>query len=191
MNELKIYHQCGHNTIWNIESFCDDNIGNGLIFSPSDYEKAKIEKLEKEIKEKSLFDPQYYLPQSDKKKFETYDFFPNTFIESEYSTENYEEKAFENAYKCVEFQNENSFNSIIIPCIYKENYTEKYLEIQKELYIIPFLNAIEKLQINKLVYLTLILKDNYLVDEEIKENILNFATSFQEIDGIYAYFLNI
>lgn len=185
MNELKIYHQCGHNTIWNIESFCNDSVGNGLILSPSDYEKDKIEKLNIKIKEKSVFDPQYYLPQSNKKKFQTYDFFPNTFIDNEYSTENYEEKSFENAYKCVDFQDKNNFNSIIIPCIYKDNYTEKYLETQKELYIIPFLSVIEKLEINKPVFLTLILKDNYLFDQEIKANILNFATSFQEIDGIY------
>ena len=70
-------------------------------------------------------------------------------------------------------QKNNSFNRIIIPCVYKENFTDKYLAIQKELYIIPFVSAIEKLNVNKPVFLTLILKDNYLFDKEIREEILN------------------
>lgn len=185
MNNIEIYHQCGHNTIWNIDSFCKDKIGDGLIFSPSDFEKEKVEKLDLKIKESSFFDPQYYLPKSDKKKLQTYNFFPNTFMNNDYSTVNYEEKAYDDAYKCVEFQKNNSFNRIIIPCVYKENFTDKYLAIQKELYIIPFVSAIEKLNVNKPVFLTLILKDNYLFDKEIREEILSFATSFQAIDGIY------
>lgn len=185
MNNIEIYHQCGHNTIWNIDSFCKDKIGDGLIFSPSDFEKGKVEKLDLKIKESSFFDPQYYLPKSDKKKLQTYNFFPNTFMNNDYSTVNYEEKAYDDAYKCVEFQKNNSFNRIIIPCVYKENFTDKYLAIQKELYIIPFVSAIEKLNVNKPVFLTLILKDNYLFDKEIREEILSFATSFQAIDGIY------
>lgn len=185
MNNIEIYHQCGHNTIWNIDSFCKDKIGDGLIFSPSDFEKGKVEKLDLKIKASSFFDPQYYLPKSDKKKLQTYNFFPNTFMNNDYSTVNYEEKAYDDAYKCVEFQKNNSFNRIIIPCVYKENFTDKYLAIQKELYIIPFVSAIEKLNVNKPVFLTLILKDNYLFDKEIREEILSFATSFQAIDGIY------
>ena len=185
MNNIEIYHQCGHNTVWNIDSFCKDKIGDGLIFSPSDFEKEKVEKLDLKIKESSFFDPQYYLPKSDKKKLQTYNFFPNTFMNNDYSTVNYEEKAYDDAYKCVEFQKNNSFNRIIIPCVYKENFTDKYLAIQKELYIIPFVSAIEKLNVNKPVFLTLILKDNYLFDKEIREEILSFATSFQAIDGIY------
>lgn len=185
MNNIEIYHQCGHNTVWNIDSFCKDKIGDGLIFSPSDFEKEKVEKLDLKIKESSFFDPQYYLPKSDKKKLQTYNFFPNTFMNNDYSTVNYEEKAYDDAYKCVEFQKNNSFNRIIIPCVYKENFTDKYLAIQKELYIIPFVSAIEKLNVNKPVFLTLILKDNYLFDKEIREEILSFATSFQTIDGIY------
>ena len=185
MNNIEINHQCGHNTVWNIDSFCKDKIGDGLIFSPSDFEKEKVEKLDLKIKESSFFDPQYYLPKSDKKKLQTYNFFPNAFMNNDYSTVNYEEKAYDDAYKCVEFQKNNSFNRIIIPCVYKENFTDKYLAIQKELYIIPFVSAIEKLNVNKPVFLTLILKDNYLFDKEIREEILSFATSFQAIDGIY------
>lgn len=185
MSKLKVLHQCGHNTVWNLKSYIDEGIGDGLIFSPSDFEKEKIERLNIEIKQKSLFDPQFYLPHSDKKKFETYDFFPNTFMDSAYSTEDYEEIAFEDAYKCVEFQKNNKFSDIIIPCVYKDNFTEQYLEAQKDLYVMPFLSAIEKLGISGNIFLTIILKDNYLYDENIKKDLLSFATSFQSIDGIY------
>lgn len=185
MNKIKIYHQCGHNTIWNLESYLQDKVGDGMIFSPSDLDKNKLQSMEDEIKEKSVFDPQYYLPKSNKKKFQSYDFFPNTIMNNEYSTENYEEKAYENAFKCVEFQNNNKFEAIIIPCVYKENFTESYLAIQKELYVIPFLNAIDKSSTSKPVFLTLIIKDCFLLDEEVKSALLTFATSFQNIDGIY------
>ncbi len=185
MNNIKIFHQCGHNTKWNIESYLEDKVGNGLILSPSDYQKEKVIKLEDTIKENSMFDPQYYLPSSNKKNFETYDFFPNTFLESEYSTLNYEEIAYESAYKCVEFQKMNNFCNIVIPCIYKENYTEKILEIQKELMIIPFIRAIEKLEVKKPIYLSIVLKDSFLLDEQINKELLNFVTSFQSIDGVY------
>lgn len=185
MNKIKIFHQCGHNTIWNLDSYLKDKIGDGLIFSPSDFNKQNMEKVEKEVKEKSVFDPQYYLPQSNKKKLNTYDFFPNTILDNNYSTSDYEEKAFEDALKCVNFQNDNDFCSIIIPCVYRDSYTERNIEIQKELYIIPFINAIEKLKIDKPIYLTIVLKDSYLLDENINHDILSFITGFQGIDGIY------
>lgn len=185
MKKPKIYHQCGHNTIWNIESCFNDNVGDGLILSPSDLPQNRIISLNAEIKTKSVFDPQFYLPKSNKRNFITYDFFPNTSMENEYSTENYEENAYEDALKCVQFQMENGFKAIIIPTVYKESFTDNYLATQKYLYILPFLSAIEKLKIDKPIYLTLVLKDSYLFDEEIKNSLLSFATSFQSIDGIY------
>lgn len=185
MNKLKIYHQCGARTKWNLDSFTKDNVGDGVIFSPTDEKKEKIEQIENEVKEKSFFDPQYYWPRSDKKNLKTYEFFPNTMLDEQYSTANYQEKAYEDSYKCVEFQVENNFDRIIIPCVYKENFTEDYLEIQKEWYVVPFLDAISNFETDKPIFLTMIIKDSYLLDEKIRNDLLNFATSFQMIDGIY------
>lgn len=185
MYKLQIFQQCGNNTIWNIRSYQEDKAGDGLIISPSDYAMEKVKKISQETRENSVFDPQFYLPRSNKEKLKSYDFFPNTFLENDYNTNNYEKVVYEVAYNCVKFQADNKFKCIIIPCKYLEVFTDKSLEYQKEMYIMPFLTAIKQLKIKKDIFLTLIVKTEYLFDEDIKRKMLNFATSFPSIIGIY------
>lgn len=185
MSKLEVYHQCGNNTVWNIDSFTKDNVGNGLILSPSDIKKEDLEKLDSEIKKCSMFDSQFYLPRSNKPKIMTYEFFPSQCIEDEYSTKNYEEVAYENAEKCIKFQLQNQFKNIIIPTVYAEDYTSNYLEGLKYTYVLPFIEESKKLGIDKKIFLTMIIKDSYLKDENIEKELLSFATNFQNIDGIY------
>lgn len=185
MSKLKIYHQCGNNTIWNIDSFLEDKIGDGLILSPSDMKKQDMEKLDINLKNKSMFDSQFYLPRSNKPKLKTYEFFPGECLENEYNTKDYEEIAYKNAEECIKFQLKNEFENIIIPTVYRENYTPSYLDELKNMYVIPFIEKIKELGIDKKIYLTLVVKDSYLKDEKIEKELLSFSTNFQNIDGIY------
>lgn len=185
MNKLEIYHQCGNNTKWNIESMMEDRIGNGLILSPSDMKKEDIEKLDLQIKEISMFDSQFYLPRSNRAKLKTYEFFPGKCLEEGYNTKDYEEIAYKNAEECVKFQLENEFKNIIIPTVYKEEYTKDYFEELRNVYVLPFIEKIKELGTDKKVYLTVIVKDSYLKDETIEKELLSFCTNFQNIDGIY------
>jgi len=37
-----VYHQCGHNTVWNIDSLESEQVGDGLIISPVNIDAEKI-----------------------------------------------------------------------------------------------------------------------------------------------------
>lgn len=184
MQDIGIFHQCGHNEKWNLDSYITDRIGDGVILSPVNMKKEKIVALNDNIKMSSFFDPQFYLPRSTHKNLNAYDFFPNT-IANGYSTIDFETLSHLSAKKCIQFQLDNKFKFIIIPCIYFEDLTPNYFDIQRELYINPFLEELRMANNTTPVLLSVIVKDIQLKDEQFKNDLLNFVTSYIEIDGIY------
>ncbi len=78
---MKLYHQAGHNSVWNISSFEEDNTGDGIILSPVHIESDKVINLAPELKRQCLFDPQFYIPDSQKAKLNSYDFFPECYMD--------------------------------------------------------------------------------------------------------------
>ena len=109
---MKIYHQCGHNTNWNIDSFQKDKVGNGLILSPVHSSAEQVAKIPQDLKKTSLFDPQFYVPDSQKNKLNSYDFFPERVMEG-FSTRDYEAFSAKVAGMCVDYQVENNFEAMI------------------------------------------------------------------------------
>lgn len=185
MNKIDVYHQCGHNDVWNFDIYNEDSIGDGFIFAPKMAKYDKIEELSAEIKRKSFFDPQFYYPRSTVKKFSKIDFFPNV-ITGGYSTTNYEELCYESANKCVEFQVSQDYEFIVIPTIVYDETPQNYLDILKSLYIEPFLQECLKQNVRgKKILLSFVIKDNQLANEEFRNEILNLLTGYEEICGIY------
>lgn len=184
MEDVLIYHQCGFNESWNIQSYVDDGVGEGFILSPVNMKKDKMDKLDSKYKKVSFFDPQFYVPRSTKSNLNTYNFFPNN-IANGYETMDYEEFATKSAKMCVDFQIENDFRYILIPWIYQKDILPNYYEVQKSLYIEPFLNELGQRDCKKKVLLSVIVKDSQVNDETLKNELLNFITSFTEIDGVY------
>ncbi|SFT92628.1 hypothetical protein SAMN04487870_2414 [Pseudoalteromonas sp. DSM 26666] len=185
---IKLLHQVGHNSNWNRDSFEKDKIGTGLIYSPVHILSNKLKDLPKSLKETSIFDPQFYLPSSEKPKFKSYDFFPNTILgEQGFNTIDYNSVANESAKRCISFQVENNFKNIVIPARFYEQLNPKYTEQQSELFVSPFLNAIRKSGVlgTKEIYLTVPITSHMLNIQEYKTNILNWLTSYPEIDGVY------
>jgi len=185
---LTTLHQMGHNAVWNKESFSKDNIGSGLIYSPVHEACANIDKAESNYKVSSYFDPQFYLPSSQKKKFQSYDFFPNTILgEKGFNTIDFSSVASESAKRCVDFQIKNDFGAIIIPARFYEEMHPQYIEQQNEYTVLPFLNYIIKNNFNrdKKVYLSVPVTSGMLNVNEYKSNILNWITSHPEISGVY------
>ena len=87
---MLIYHQCGHNFVWNVRSLEDDGVGEGLIVSPINVKADEIpRRIPSEILESSWIDPQFYLPNDNKKKLKTYPFFPGNLLEN-FSTSDFE-----------------------------------------------------------------------------------------------------
>jgi len=186
MERVKVMHQCGHNTKWNIISFIEDKIGDGLIISPADLEVNKVNDLPDSVKSVSYFDPQYYLPTSEKKKLNSYPFFPKTYLEGrQYSTQLSYKCRFELAKECVQYQKNNNYKYIVIPTIYEENFIDNTYDELEQLIITPFIDAISRLQCNKPVLLTAMINKNQLIIDDMNIQLLNFLTSYPEIDGIY------
>lgn len=183
---LKVLHQNGHCNNWNRESL-EKGIGNGCIISPVHEKCDNVRKYKKIIRENSIFDPQFYLPSSQKKNFHDYDFFPNTIMsDSGFMTQDYGAVALESAKRCVNFQLSCNFKGIIIPTRFFEQMDPNYITKQSELFVKPFLSAIKSLnKEGKKVYLTVPLTSHMLDSEDYRRNLLNWITSYPEIDGIY------
>jgi hypothetical protein len=184
MNKISVYHLCGHNDIWNCSSLENDKVGHGLILSPTNKTESKIYAIKKVTKEKSFFDPQFYLPRSQHKSLNSFSFFPNN-ISGGYQTIEYEKVASESARLCVEFQVNNGFQYIVIPTLFYDEFPVNYIHQLKELYTIPFLNAISINNKKKPILLSIIVKDSQLELGELRDNLLNYLTSYQEIEGVF------
>ncbi len=180
----KIYHQCGHNSSWNIEAL-NSNKGMGLIVSPVNQKLSIVEKLSPEIRKKSIFDPQFYLPSSQKKNFEDYDFFPETITGSKgFTTIDYTAVADESAKLCVDFQIKNNFEKIIIPARFFNQMIGSW-EDNQEIFSRPFLNQIEKMNTDRKILQTLPVTEHMLADLKFRDRLLNWITKFPILDGIY------
>lgn len=187
MQKVSVYHQCGHNDVWNFDIYNEDNIGDGFILCPKmRTKKGEIITLDEEVKRKSFFDPQFYQPRSGLKKLSEYDFFPNVICEDEYNTIDYFEMANLSAEKCITFQIEQKYKHLIIPTVVYEETPQDYLESINKLYIEPFVKIIRDKNINnKEVLLTVVIKDSQLLDTNYTNELLNLITSYSEITGIY------
>lgn len=141
--------------------------------------------VENEVKNVSFFDPQFYVPSSERKNILTYPFYPNTIIHGEYGTAVYQECAYESAEGCIKFQIEQNYDRIIIPSFYDSN--DMLLAIQKtnETIINNHLAVLKEKSITTPVYLTAIVTDSILVNEKTTDYYLNILTKYQEVDGIY------
>ena len=186
---MKVYHQTGFRYNWNIDSFTKDNAGDGLIFSPVNIESDKIElKISPSIKMKSLFDPQFYMINDNKGKLATYDFFPAN-IKANFNTNDLFKQSKDIAKECLNFQGNNSFEYLIIPARYFDEMPSKYFDQYFDFIVKPFTDFYRKTKFEQ-VLLTIILKQSHLIEEGYRNNILNWITSIQNIDGIYLIFEN-
>src|SRR2546428_7127745 len=159
----KLLHQCGHNTNWNIDSMIDDDCGDGLILSPVHKKHDDVRSLKKNIKARSIFDPQFYLPNSQKAKLKTYPFFPETISPDGFSTDDFPLVAFEAARKCIDFQLENRFSHIVIPTRYYDQMYTDFTDRQNSYTVHPFLKALRLEKVRRPVYLTLPLTPHMVI----------------------------
>lgn len=181
---MKIYQQAGHNTNWNIESISSDSAGNGIIFSPVHYKKNQVENVDASIKQASLFDPQFYVPDSQKSKLHSYDFFPEV-ITNGFSTVDFETIAHQSAQGCLQFQEANNFEHILIPARFYPEMVTDYIEKQKTFSVEPFLNEIEQAGTNKDIYVSLPVTSSMLIDNGYRTQLLNWITAYPDIHGVY------
>lgn len=184
---MRILHQAGHNTIWNIDSYEKDDCGDGIIFSPVHIAKDRLENISVAIKARSLFDAQFYIPDSQKAKLQSYEFFPEV-ITGGFSTREFEAIAHKSASMCLDFQLKNDFESLVVPARYFADLVSDFITKQKAFTVEPFLAEIVRRKISKKTYLTLPVTSAMTLDKNYRQELLNWISSYPEISGVY--FLN-
>jgi hypothetical protein len=180
----KLFHQCGHNTKWNIDALEEDNAGGGLILSPVHYTADNIRQISQPLRQRSFFDPQFYLPNSQKKKLTSYPFFPET-IAGGFSTQQFLALAREAAKGCIDFQVESDFDRVVIPSRFISQMRRDYIQSQEQYTLLPFLDELSRQAVAKPVYFSLALTAHMLDDPAFLTEILNWVTSYPEINGLY------
>ncbi|MEX1143202.1 MAG: hypothetical protein WEC16_00030 [Anaerolineales bacterium] len=182
---FEIYHQLGFRDSWNLQSIHDDNTADGIIISPRHMDSIKVRELPAEIRETAIFDPQFYIPSVPKKQLETYDFFPE-IIANGFDTAKYLGAiALDSARKCIDYQRKNGFRYIVIPTRQVPGVPPSFIDEQQELFVDPFLQAIDEFHADKPVLLQLILNDNMIKDVEYSARILDWVTRLPRINGVY------
>ncbi len=112
----------------------------------------------------SIFDPQFFLPNTAIGKLSEYDFFPNKVADG-FKTSDYSDSyAQESADRCVNFQVQNDFRYLVIPTRYTPGMPTSFIENQQELFVTPFLDAVKRQRSPKKVILQLVLNDNMIKD---------------------------
>jgi hypothetical protein len=186
---IELFHQVGHNWSWNRDAFVDDHCGDGLIMSPVHQARQHIENSSDLLRNASMFDPQFYLPNSQKPKLHTYDFFPEVVMGG-FSTATFAVRALESARACLKFQMNMGFRQIVIPARFFDQMDPEYVEKQETFSVTAFLAVFKELNITKPIFLTLPLTSHMLESQKYRTGLLNWVTSFPEITGVYLFAAN-
>lgn len=187
---MLVYHQCGHNFVWNVQSIEDDGAGEGLIISPVNVEADRIRaRIPEELLRSSWMDPQFFLPHDPKNKLGTYPFFPGNVVD-EFSTDEFQSHASQVARECLRFQDELGLRYLVIPTRYFTDLPEGYLEQAQSLFVEPFLEARADLALDRPLLLTVIAKPLHLEEGGARDELLSWLTSFPGLDGVYLIFDN-
>jgi len=185
---MKVYHQTGFRDKWNIESFLN-GVGNGLIFSPINIDADKLFALDAKLKQTGFLDPQLYLLNEAKGTLDTYPFFPGN-LKPDFTTPDLDNSHIELAKLCVDYQMENDFQYLIIPTRYYADNPTSYFTQSTDYFVTPFCDYVKENKIPKKMLLSVIVKTIMLTDEEKRNEILNWITGHQNIEGVYLIFEN-
>ena len=177
---LRLLHQVGHNSKWNVDSFENDGCGDGLILSPLHQAMGTVEKLSVQTRSASIFDPQFYLPNSRKAKLLSYPFFPEQ-VDGGFQTSTFVAHVSELAKSCIDFQVAQGFSKIVVPTRYINQMYPSYFTQQNQFTVDAFMEHAG----DRPLCLSVALTAPMIQDPEWRERVLNWITSFPEVDEVY------
>lgn len=177
---LGLLHQVGHNAVWNIDSFQNEGCGDGLILSPLHQAQPTVKNLLQDTRSASIFDPQFYLPNSRKTKLLSYAFFPEQ-VEGGFQTGSYAEHAAQVASACVEFQIQQGFRKVVIPTRFLDEMYPEYFDMQGEFSVNSFIEAAGR----RPLCLSLAVKASMIRHASWRKMLLDWITSFHQVDELY------
>lgn len=186
---MDVYHQAGHNSVWNIASLVEDIAGSGIIFSPVNDNAEKIAGIDESIRKRSFFDPQLYLPKMLKGKLASFDYFPAN-ISQNFQTSDFDKEKQEIAKRCIDFQLTNQFKYVIIPARYYDVRPNSFYEEFEDHLIEPFISYYQSRKQQSELLLTVIAKQEQLMNDDSRNELLNWLTGLTGINGIYLIFEN-
>jgi hypothetical protein len=182
---MKVYHQTGFRHNWNIDCF-QKQIGDGLIYSPVNIDSDKLLQLDNNLKKSGFLDPQLYLLNEAKGTLDTYPYFPGN-IKPDYSTPDLDNSNQILAQLCIDYQLINNFEYIVIPTRYYADNPTTYFSQTSDYFVSPFLDYVRANNIQKKILQSVIVKTIMLIDEEKRNEALNWITG-QYVDGVYLIF---
>jgi hypothetical protein len=185
---MKIYHQLGHNSVWNFDSHASDGVGDGFIVSPKHMTREDIEKRFKKIDiQNAIFDPQFFYPNYARGTLEEYDFHPAAVASaSEFNTTDYVDAyALETAKRCLDFQAKMGFGQIVLPSRAVDGMPGDFIDGMTKFTLDPFRTAAQSLGTSTPLLLQLVLNDQMVKDEAFRNDVLNWLTGIDEISGVY------
>jgi hypothetical protein len=185
---MKVYQQTGFRDKWNIESF-QSGVGEGLIYSPINIDADKLLGFDSSLKITGFLDPQLYLLNEAKGTLDTYPYFPGN-LKSDFSTSDLDDSHIKLAESCVDYQVKNNFLYLIIPTRYYLDNPSTYFIQSTDFFVSPFCDYVKEIKVKKKILLSVIVKSIMLSDEEKRNEVLNWITSHQSIDGVYLIFEN-
>lgn len=177
---LGLLHQVGHNSNWNIESFERDLCGDGLIFSPLHQAMATFERMSAETRAMSIFDPQFYLPNSRKPKLQTYPFFPEQ-VDGGFKTSTFAPHAAAVARDCIDFQVAKGFRKVVVPTRFISQPFPDYFDQHNAFTVDAFMEHAG----DRPLCLSLAVTAPMIQHPAWRQSLLNWITSFPAVDEVY------
>lgn len=149
--------------------------------------QENVERLPSPIREKSIFDPQFFNPHLVNANMQSYGFYPETVMPEGFGTANYLDFADICASECISFQQRLNFRYYVIPTRYSDSISniDKFIEYQSEHYIDPFLQTIAEKGFEKDVIIQLALNGHTIKNENFANELLNWITGIEQVDGVY------
>lgn len=177
---LGLLHQVGHNSNWNVESFERESCGDGLILSPLHQAMATVERLSARTRAASIFDPQFYLPNSRKPKLQTYPFFPEQ-VDGGFQTSTFPAHAAAVARDCIDFQVEQGFRKVVVPTRFISQPFPDYFDQHNTFTVDAFMEHAD----DRPLCLSLAVTAPMIQHQAWRQSLLNWITSFPSVDEVY------
>lgn len=177
--------QLGHNGHKLTESLLEDGHADGAILSPADYTRGKNKEMAQVFADFGgtvLFDPQYYIPRTDRPGLDTYPYF------KKYGGDDFDTSGVRGEYanlcdEIISVQDEMGVAAYISPARFLDTFSNAKLDEWEEMNR-EFLKRAQSADRDIPVFASLPLLSTSMVDAQQRKALLNRVTRL-DVDGFY------
>lgn len=139
-----------------------------------------IERLSARTRAASIFDPQFYLPNSRKPKLQTYPFFPEQ-VDGGFQTSTFSLHAADVARECISFQVAQGFRKVVVPTRFIAHPFPDYFDQHNAFTVDAFMEHAG----DRPLCLSLAVTAPMIQHAAWRRSLLNWITSFPAVDELY------